>query len=187
MAAVSGYNEVGSRSAAGMDLALTVGPPNRRTCVHSIAPRSTHLPRLLVAAWLLLAAGAATARIVVPAEEALPVLASIEAAVLAGDHEAMAGLLSSHGVRLNLGPTAERSSDLTPSQAFYYFKTLFQDRQSIEFTFEKHQEVDGGRLHAVAAWRFTAPSTGSQTRQRVLFTLAHGNDGWKVTEITAWR
>jgi hypothetical protein len=142
---------------------------------------------LLAAACISLAAGMAAARIVVPTEEAVPVLTSVEEAVRAGDHAAMAGLLSPQGVRLNLGPLAERSSDLTPSQAFYYFKTLFQDRQTLEFAFEKHQEVDGGRLHAVAVWRFAEPAAGPETRQRVLFTLAHGSDGWKVTEITAWR
>ncbi len=152
-----------------------------------IAPRSRLVPPLLAAACLLLAGGGAAARIVVPAEEALPVLASLETAVRVGDHEAMAGLLSEHGVRVNLGPMAERSSDLTPSQAFYYFKTLFQDRQTLEFAFEKHQEVDGGRLHAVAVWRFAEPAAGPETRLRVLFTLVHGSGGWKVTEITAWR
>jgi hypothetical protein len=145
------------------------------------------VPLLLAVACAALAAGGATARIIVPADEALPVLARIEAAVRADDHEAMANLLSAQGARLNLGPVAERSSDLTPSQAFYYFKTLFQDRQTVEFAFAKHQEVDGGRLHAVAIWRFTALAAGPETRQRVLFTLAHGDDGWKVTEITAWR
>lgn len=143
--------------------------------------------RLLAGICLVLGAGAAPARIVVPADEAIPVLGSIEEAVRAGDHEAMVKLLSPQGVRLSLGPVAERTSDLTPSQAYYFFKTLFQDRQTVEFTFEKHQEVDGGRLHAVAVWRFTAPATGPETRQRVLFTLAHGSGGWKVTEITAWR
>lgn len=151
------------------------------------APRHRIIPQLLAAACVALTAGGAAARIVVPADDAIPVLASIETAVGAGDHEAMAGLLSPHGVRLNLGPVAERCSDLTPSQAFYYFKTLFQDRQTLEFAFEKHQEVDGGRLHAVAVWRFAEPVAGPQTRQRVLFTLAHGSGGWKVTEITAWR
>ena len=150
-------------------------------------PRSRLVPPLLATLCLVLGGGVAAARIVVPAEDAIPVLASIEAAVRAGDHEAMAGLLSEHGVRVNLGPVAERTSDLTPSQAFYYFKTLFQDRQTLEFAFEKHQEVDGGRLHAVAIWRFAGPVAGPETRQRVLFTLAHGSGGWKVTEITAWR
>jgi hypothetical protein len=150
-------------------------------------PRRRPLLRLLAAVGFALGAATAGARIVVPADEAVPVLERIEAAVRAGDHEAMANLLSPHGARLNLGPVADRSNDLTPSQAFYFFKTLFQDRQTVEFAFEKHQEMDGGRLHAVAVWRFAAPATGPQTRQRVLFTLAHDGDGWKVTEITAWR
>jgi hypothetical protein len=140
--------------------------------------------RFLVAACVVLTASTAAARIVVPADEALPVLTTIETAFRVGDHESLARLLSAHGVRLNLGPVADRDSELTPSQAYYYFKTLFQDRRTREFAFAKHQEVDGGRLHAVATWRFTAAAVDSQ---RVLFTLAHESDGWKVTEITAWR
>jgi hypothetical protein len=170
-----------------MDLAVVVDPSNRRTRVRPQPTRSRHLASLLAAAWLLATAGAGSARIVVPADEVLPVLTRLETAVRIGDHEAMAGLLSEHGVRLNLGPVAERTSDLTPSQAYYVFKTLFQDRRTVEFAFEKHQEVHGGRLHAVATWAFTTPANGPETRQRVLFTLAHGDDGWKVTEITAWR
>lgn len=153
-------------------------------------PVTAHRFRLLaalLAAVCLSLAGAASARIVVPADEVLPVLASIETACRIGDHDALTGLLDAHGVRLNLGPLPERTSDLTPSQAYYVFKTLFQDRRTVEFSFEKHQEVDGGRLHAVATWVFTTPASGPETRQRVLFTLAHGDDGWKVTEITAWR
>ncbi len=111
----------------------------------------------------------------------------IEDAVRTSDHRALADLVSSDGVRLSLGPVADRTSVLTPSQAFYYFKSLFQNRRTETFAFEKHQEVEGGRLHALASWHFTSLDGGGAQRQRMLFTLERGTGGWKVCEITAWR
>lgn len=161
----------------------------RRASRHGIATvsASVALAAVAVAAVAIVGlAGGAAARIVVPTEDAVPVLTSLEDAFRAGDHEALTALLSAQGVRVSLGPVADRTSEMTPNQAYYYFKSLFQDRQTVAFAFEKHQEVDGGRLQAVALWRYGSPAA-TQTRQRLLFALVHESDGWRVTEITAWR
>jgi len=153
---------------------------------------SRHVTALGLLAWLTvgLAAGPPTAlaRLVIPDQDrAGETLRQLESAVLGADHRAMADLMSPAGVRLALGPDPQRQTELTPRQAFYYFKNLFQDRRTIAFHFDKHQEADGGRMHALAIWRFDSAETGGETRQRVMVTLEHGADGWKVVEITAWR
>ena len=142
---------------------------------------------LLSVGFLFALATGAGARIVVPQQDPGPALAAVAAAFRAGDHQALAGLVSADGVSLGLGPVPDRASELTAGQAFYAFKTLFQDRRTLDFTFEKHQEEQSGRVHAMANWSFVARQDAPEDRQRLLVTLVLESDGWKLRDITAWR
>ena len=155
------------------------------------ATRVRRTARWSAALFALLVAATATARLVVPGEgasaDANPVLGRLTAAIEAGDHESMAGLIHPDGVRLSLGPLPERISELTSAQAFYYFKTLFQSRRTVRFACHKRPTTDEDRLLASAIWRFERTDTGATVRQRLLITLTRSDDGWYVTEITALR
>jgi hypothetical protein len=140
---------------------------------------------------VLLIAIAGQARVVVP-EGAVPapaheVLDEIADAFLAGDHRALAELVHPDGVRLGLGPDPERISELAAAQAFYYFKALFQDLDTQQFEYLRRQEAAGDRIIAVATWRSTRHGGGGLDMRRLLVTLAHHGDGWRITEMTALR
>jgi len=140
---------------------------------------------------LLATAGLAAARIVgpddSPADQARVVLAGIAAAFEQGDYEALAAVLHPDGVRIGLSPEFERTNELTPAQAYYYFKNLFQVRRTVRFEVQKRQVTAEGRLLVVAAWQCERTDSGRAEARRLLITLVHGAADWSVTEITDLR
>lgn len=144
-----------------------------------------------VAILLLLLATTTSARILLPsdAEQTArePVLAQLTAAFDAGDHQTLADLVDPGGVRLELSPAADRSTELLPAQAFYYFRNLFEGRQTVRFEIEKSQSTGDTRLHAMAVWRYERTDVGGAEERRLLFTLTGGPGNWRLIEITALR
>ncbi|HOX25652.1 MAG TPA: hypothetical protein PLL30_11215 [Candidatus Krumholzibacteria bacterium] len=129
--------------------------------------------------------------VVVPAGEldgaARSALDRIAAAVENGDYETLAAAMHPDGVRLNLAPQQDRASELTPAQAYYYFKNLFQVRRTIRFAYQKRQYSGDDRLLAVSAWRCERTDRGTVETRRLLFTLARTGADWWVTEIADLR
>ncbi|MEZ4387798.1 MAG: nuclear transport factor 2 family protein [Candidatus Krumholzibacteriia bacterium] len=140
---------------------------------------------------VLLTAGAAAARLE-PADPDVPiearrVLEQLAQAFTDGDHRAVADLVHPDGIRLGLGPDPERISELTAAQAHYYFKALFQTRQTLSFEYLRHHAATGDRVLARAVWRSRGANQGTADMQRVLVTLARHEQGWRLTELTALR
>jgi hypothetical protein len=153
--------------------------------------RRRRLTAVVLSACLAGIAVTAGARLVVPEQAGSPatepVLDRLERAILTADHRSLADLMHEDGVRLELSPVAERSSHLTPEQAFYYFRNLLASRRTLRFEFRKSQSSGDTRMHAMAIWRWERADGGRVESRRLLFTLARGADGWRVTEITTLR
>jgi hypothetical protein len=139
----------------------------------------------------MLLAAPLPAAIVVPDSPAPPaaraVLAEVAAAFGAGDHDALAGLVHPDGVRVALSPAAGRSSELTPAQAHYYFKNLFQGVRTVAFDYLRHSGTDDARVHAVAVWRQRDADAAGPVARRLLVTLARDGEAWRLTEIMTLR
>lgn len=119
--------------------------------------------------------------------EARAVLEALAEAIASGDHRAVANLVHPDGVRVGLGPDPERISELTPGQAHYYFKSLFQSRRTIGFDYLRHHAADGERVLARAVWRHQAVDQDGATVQRLLVTVARHDGAWRLTELTSLR
>lgn len=114
-------------------------------------------------------------------------LARIEDAFIASDHRALGDLVHPDGVRLGIGPEAERISELTPAQAFYYFKSLFAGGSTEQFEFLRQRTAHGERVLAVATWRRMRDERGGPDMSRLLITISRHEDGWRITEMTSLR
>lgn len=115
------------------------------------------------------------------------VLEELAAAIVRGDHGAVAELVHPDGVRVGLGPDPERISELTPGQAHYYFKVLFQSRRSLGFEYMRRHAVTPERVLVRAVWRHRGVDRDEDTAQRLLVTVARHDHGWRLTELTALR
>ena len=133
----------------------------------------------------------AAARIMVPVEHPPPavrvLLDGLDRAFRDGDHEALVSLLHPHGVRICLGPQADRASVMTPAQAHYYFKNLFQMRRTSRFALLKRHQSEHERFLAMAVWHWEEADGGRPATQRLLFDLVKADGLWRVAEITALR
>lgn len=142
----------------------------------------------LAAAMLVLPA---PARVVLPADdqpaEAQFLQARLSHAFRAGDHELLVSYLHPDGAQIALGPTVDRASLMTPAQAHYYFKNLFQARRTASFEFLRQHRSQPDRMHAMAAWRWERTDGGPPAGQRLLFAMVYHDGYWRVTEITAVR
>lgn len=151
-------------------------------------PLGAALACLLLAA---VASGPASARLA-PGEPEVPVAAravleELAAAITRGDHGAVADLVHPDGVRVGLGPDPERIGELTPGQAHYYFKALFQSRRSLDFEYLRHHAGTRERVLVRAVWRHRGVDQDEVTAQRLLVTVTFHADGWRLTELTALR
>lgn len=143
---------------------------------------------LLAAALLPAAAGAVIVRDGAPAQDgSAEVFARIRSAMEAGDEQALAGLVHQDGLRVRTGGATARDVEYSPSQAFYYFKNLFQARRTVSFVFTRtEQPSSGDRIHAMALWSYDHPSRrGVEPGEvRLLLVLGRQGDAWRLIEIT---
>lgn len=146
------------------------------------------LVAIMLMAW---AVAPASARVDRGAEEvpiaARALLERLSAAFVAGDHEAVAALIHPDGARVGLAGDPERINELSPAQAHYYFKALFQTRTTLSFDYQRHHVTTGDRVLARAVWRSRGEARAAADVQRVLVTLARHEHGWRLTELTAIR
>ncbi len=159
-------------------------PQARARSIHGLA---TALAALLVS----LATGSAAARVVIAADDVpadvAPILSRLSLAFTSGDHEDLVALIHPDGIVVSLGPQVDRTSVMTPAQAHYYFKNLFQLRRTLRFSFIRQQMTGPDRLHAVAVWHWERSDSGRAGSHRLLFTVVRAEGQWRVSEITALR
>jgi hypothetical protein len=131
------------------------------------------------------------ARVVVPEDDAPPairvLLDDISRAFRTGNHEDLVSYLHPVGVQVGLSPQADRAGIMTPAQAHYYFKNLFQLRLTVRFNFLKHHQSGQDRFLAMAVWHWENADGGQPGHQRLLFALVQVEGHWRVAEITALR
>ncbi len=143
---------------------------------------------LLAAALLPATAGAAIVRDGQPAGDgSAEVFARIRTAIESGNQQALADLVHEDGLRVRTGGAAARDVEYSPSQAFYYFKNLFQARRTVSFVFTRTEQASpGDRVHAMALWSYDHPGRpGDEPDEvRLMLVLGRQGDAWRLIEIT---
>jgi hypothetical protein len=112
--------------------------------------------------------------------------ARIAAAWQDGDPDALVELVHPDGLQVRLG-SGGRSASYSPSQAYYFFKSLFRANRSVSFEYQRQQETRGPRVHAMALWRYRKTARAVPTERRLVLVLARDHDRWLLTEINAVR
>lgn len=101
------------------------------------------------------------------------------------DQQGLADRVHPDGLRVDLAGNRERSINYSPSQAFYFFKNLFQSQRTLSFRFQRTQdEAKGERAHGLAAWRFRRPSSEYVKETKLVFVLELHEGRWMLSEIT---
>lgn len=117
-----------------------------------------------------------------------PVFGLIATAWEDGDQQALADLVHEAGLRVTSGGNPERSTHYSPSQAFYYFKNLFQAHRTLLLTFDKMQDATAGdRVHGMAFWKRRRPDSDVVQEVKLVFVLAKQDDRWRLVEINKLR
>jgi len=119
-----------------------------------------------------------------PAPDARAVFELVKQAFEAEDQQVLADLVHEDGLRVHSG-TGGRDTEYSPSQAFYYFKNLFQSHRTVSFTYLRMEEAAAGeRVHAMAQWTHRAPDSGESRDTRLVFVLSRQGKTWRLTELT---
>jgi len=162
------------------------------------SPISSHLNRVLLISIILGGLAAtqverAEARIVKnqdppTQEDPLVVFAMIAEAWEAADQQALADLVHESGLKVSTGGEPDRTTRYSPSQAFYYFKNLFQTHRTLMFGFETMQDASAGdRVHAMAVWQRRRPDSEKIQDVKLVCVLAKQGEVWRLAEITTLR
>lgn len=122
-----------------------------------------------------------------PDPPARPALDALARAWAAEDHGALAARVAPDGVDIAFGQGGARNH-YSASQAFYFFKNLFQSTETVSFHFSLlNEEPETGLVHAVADWARRRSGESGTMSERLIITLAHGEAGWGLTGIRAIR
>lgn len=120
-----------------------------------------------------------------PAPDARAAFELIKRAFEESDQQVLADLVNADGLLIRSGGTGGRDTDYSPSQAFYYFKNLFQSQQTVTFTYLRMEETTvGERIHALAQWTRRAPHGDGEQDVRLVFVLIRQDQQWRLAEIT---
>lgn len=105
-----------------------------------------------------------------------------------GDQQTLADLVHEAGLKVTTGGTADRTTHYSPSQAFYYFKNMFQTHRTLILIFEKMQDASAGdRVHSMAVWKRRRPDSERIQELKLVFVLARQGDQWRLVEINKIR
>lgn len=116
------------------------------------------------------------------------VFARIAEAWEAGDEQALAALVHSDGLRVTTGDRNDRVSRYSPSQAFYFFRNLFQSHRTLLFEFEMMQDpVADGPVHGMALWKRRRPDSTVVQEIKLVCVLMRQGEQWKLAEINTIR
>ncbi|MHB8080319.1 MAG: nuclear transport factor 2-like protein [Candidatus Krumholzibacteriia bacterium] len=122
-----------------------------------------------------------------PAVPARPTLDALARAWEAEDHGALAARVAPDGVDIAFGQGGARNH-YSASQAFYFFKNLFQSTETVSFRVSLlNDEAQTGLVHAVADWTRRRSGESGAVPERLVITLARGEAGWGLTGIRAIR
>lgn len=120
-----------------------------------------------------------------PATDARAVFELVRQAFEQGDQQVLADLVHEDGLRVRSGGTNGRDTDYSPSQAFYYFKNLFQTHRTVAFVYQRMEETAvGERVHALARWTHRRPSHDEDLELRLVIVLSRQGEAWRLAEIT---
>jgi hypothetical protein len=104
------------------------------------------------------------------------------------DEQALADLVHEDGLRVSTGGTGERKTHYSPSQAYYYFKNIFQTHRTLLFEFGKMQDASAGdRVHGMADWKRRRPDSDQVQELKLVCVLARQGDHWRLVEINKIR
>lgn len=148
---------------------------------------------LLVLLGLLAMVASVEARIVknpdeTPENDPHFVFAMIASAWEDGDQQALADLVHESGLKVTTGGDPDRSTHYSPSQAFYYFKNMFQAHRTLLLTFDQMQDASAGdRVHAMAIWKRRRPDSERIQEVKLVYVLARQGDQWRLAEINKIR
>ncbi len=105
-----------------------------------------------------------------------------------GDQQALADLVHETGLKVTSGGNPDRTTHYSPSQAFYYFKNVFQTHRTMIFFFERTQDASGGdRVHGMAVWKRRRPDSDRVQELKLVCVLARQGDRWMLSEINTIR
>jgi len=105
-----------------------------------------------------------------------------------GDEQALADLVHAGGLRVTSGGRDERVSNYSPSQAFYFFRNLFQSHRTLLFEFEMMQDGTAGvQVHGMATWKRRRPDSTKIQDVKLVCILVQQGDQWKLAEINTIR
>jgi hypothetical protein len=105
-----------------------------------------------------------------------------------GDQQTLADLVHASGLKVTSGGDPDRDTHYSPSQAFYYFKNVFQTHRTMVFLFEKTQDgSEGDRVHGMAVWKRRRPDSDRVEELRLVCIMARQGDGWRLAEINTIR
>jgi len=106
----------------------------------------------------------------------------------AGDEQVLADLVHTDGLRVTSGPGAGRANNYSPSQAFYFFRNLFQSHRTLLFEFEMMQDATAGaQVHGMATWKRRRPDSEKIQDVKLVCILVQQGDQWKLAEINTIR
>lgn len=104
------------------------------------------------------------------------------------DEKSLAAMVHEDGLRVNSGSSGSRPTRYSPSQAFYYFKSLFQSHRTLVFEFEMVQDAsDGDRVHGMAVWKRRRPDSEEIQVVKLVCVLTRLGSNWMLTEINTIR
>ena len=104
------------------------------------------------------------------------------------DQHTLADLVHEAGLKVTAGGTPGRTTHYSPSQAFYYFKNIFQTHRTLIFTFEKMQDASAGeRVHGMAVWTRRRPDSEKIQEIKLVCVLVRQDDQWRLAEINKIR
>ncbi len=105
-----------------------------------------------------------------------------------GNEQALADLIHEDGLRVTNSQAGERVSNYSPSQAYYFFRNLFQAHRTLLFEFEMMQDATAGaRVHGMATWKRRRPDSETIEVVKLVCILVQQDEQWKLAEINTIR
>ncbi len=104
------------------------------------------------------------------------------------DQQTLADLVHEDGLKVTKGGQPDHTTHYSRSQAFYYFKNVFQSHRSLVFSYEMTQDASAGdRVHGMAVWKRRRPDSEKVEEVKLVCILARQGDQWRLVEINKIR
>ncbi len=104
------------------------------------------------------------------------------------DVRTLADLVHEDGLRVTRATSNERVSNYSPSQAYYFFRNMFQSHRTLLFEFEMMQDASAGdRVHGMAVWKRRRPDSEHVEIVKLVCILVQQDEQWRLAEINTIR